>query len=98
MADRRRSRALGAVKDKPAAGLKNAVLDRPLRATAKRRTRSGRKNARGAGQTKEWVSKPSIKSPLITKAPYKRGLGNTALAIGPKLPRPSSTLALPLSS
>ena len=37
-------------------------------------TRSGRKNARGAGQTKEWNDKTTKKScdaPLKKKAPYK---------------------------
>src|SRR5664280_261453 len=38
--------------------------------------RSGRKNARGAGQTKEWNAKDDAKwrdAPLTKKAPYKRG-------------------------
>jgi len=47
---------LGTVKDKPFGWRYRAILDRP-RARRPGELRSGRKNARGAGRTKEWTWK-----------------------------------------
>src|SRR4249920_2418767 len=46
--------------------------------------RSGRKNARGAGRTKEWNDKGRLKwrdAPLTKKAPYKPDAGNLHVRI-----------------
>src|SRR6476646_6939304 len=63
-----------------------------MRATAKRaRGRDGRMLAARV-EPKNGSRSQEIKSPLTTKAPYKRGWETERWLFGPKLPRPSSTL------
>ena len=65
---------LASVKDKPSAALKKAAFLTAAASDGDGNMRSGRKNARGAGRTKEWNDKGRQKgrdAPLTTKAPYK---------------------------
>jgi hypothetical protein len=49
----------------------------------------------GMGRKKEWDERRKKDMPhLDNKSPMQAGMANGALAIGPKLPRPSSTLTL----
>jgi hypothetical protein len=64
--------------------------------------RSGRKNARGAGRTKEWNDRGRQKwrdtrvIPLTKKAPYKPGCGRSARRFGGR-GRRDNRISLPLS-
>jgi len=79
---------LGTVKDKPFGWRYRAILDRP-RARRPGELRSGRKNARGAGRTKEWTWKrwydPPWQQTSHTRpgpSPPRRLLSGASVAIG----------------
>jgi len=65
---------LASVKDKPSAALKEAPSLTAAARDGDANMRSGRKNACGAGRTKEWNDKGRQKwrdASLTNKAPYK---------------------------
>jgi len=70
---------LASVKDKPSAALKEAPSLTAAARDGDANMRSGRKNACGAGRTKEWNDKGRQKwrdASLTNKAPYKPDAGN----------------------
>src|ERR1019366_3009083 len=78
--DRRQPAAvLASVKDKPFGGAEEAPSLTAAARDGDGNMRSGRKNARGAGRTKEWNDKGRQKwrdAPWTKKAPYKPDAGN----------------------
>src|SRR5277367_4870781 len=94
--DRRQPAAvLASVKDEPSAALRKAPSLTAAARDGDGNMRSGRKNARGAGRTKEWNDKGRQKwrDTLTKKAPYKPYAGKPAVRFGGRGgPKPLPTL------